>query len=115
MTTEEYAKIIARNLRRIAYEKGKTQTDISKETGIHIATISSWMNGKRTPKMDKIDLLCNYFGCKRSDIMEPHGDNFEYVTAIKRITSDEMRLLEAYRNAPESRREAVRALLGMEE
>lgn len=75
MTEKEYAQVIAKNLKRIAYEKEKTQTQIAQELGIHRATISAWMNGTRTPKMSKIDLLCRYFGVKRSDIMEPRdGD-----------------------------------------
>lgn len=71
MSEQEYAKIIGKNLRRIAYEHGKSQVQISKELGINKATISSWMNGTRIPRMDKIDLLCHYFNVSRTDIMEP--------------------------------------------
>lgn len=71
MSEKEYAKIIGKNLRRIAYEHGKSQVQISKELGINKATISSWMNGTRIPRMDKIDLLCHYFNVSRTDIMEP--------------------------------------------
>lgn len=74
MTEKEYAQVIAKNLKRIAYEHDKTQAQISQDLGIHKATISAWMNGTRTPKMSKIDLLCKYFGCTRSDIMEPHDE-----------------------------------------
>lgn len=74
MTEKEYAQVIAKNLKRIAYEHEKTQAQIAQELGIHKATISAWMNGTRTPKMSKIDMLCKYFGCTRSDIMEPHTD-----------------------------------------
>lgn len=70
MSEKEYAKIIAKNLRNIAYNAGKTQTDISKDLRISKATVSSWMNGTRIPRMDKIDLLCHYFNVSRSDIME---------------------------------------------
>ena len=74
MTEKEYAKIIAKNLKRIAYERGKEQCDIVKDLGINQATVSSWFTGKRVPRMSKIDLLCEYFNCKRSDIMEEHAD-----------------------------------------
>lgn len=70
MSEKEYAKIIAKNLRNIAYNAGKTQADISKDLRISKATVSSWMNGTRIPRMDKIDLLCHYFNVSRSDIME---------------------------------------------
>ena len=71
MSEKEYAKIIGANLRRIAYEHGKSQVQMSRELNINKATISSWMNGTRIPRMDKIDILCNYFNVKRADIMEP--------------------------------------------
>lgn len=70
MTEMEYTKLVARNLKRIAYENGKTQADIARDLHISKATVSSWMTGTRLPRMDKVDLLCHYFNCKRSDIME---------------------------------------------
>lgn len=76
MTEKEYAQVIAKNLKRIAFERDKSQAQIAQELKIHRATLSAWMNGTRTPKMSKIDMLCKYFGCKRSDIMEPHPDNY---------------------------------------
>lgn len=114
MTEQEYAKVIAKNLKRIAYESGKSQAEIARDLGLNPATLSSWMTGTRTPKMPKIDMLCNYFGCKREDIMEIRADNFEFAGWVKTLSSFEIDLVEAYRTAPESRREAVRALLGIE-
>lgn len=72
MTEKEYSAVIASNLKRIAYERGKSQVEIAKDLHLSKATISAWMNGTRTPKMPKIDMLCAYFNVKRSDIMEPH-------------------------------------------
>lgn len=69
---EEYGKIIAKNLKAIMYEHKKTQADVAKDLGINKATVSSWMNGTRIPRMPKIDLLCHYFNVSRADIMEPH-------------------------------------------
>lgn len=70
MTEMEYTKLVAKNLRNLAYVNGKTQADIVRDLHISKATVSSWMNGTRLPRMDKIDLLCHYFNCKRADIME---------------------------------------------
>lgn len=74
MSEREYAKIIAKNLRNIMFDADKTQADMSKDLKISKATISSWMNGTRIPRMDKIDLLCHYFNVTREMLMEPdHG------------------------------------------
>lgn len=70
MKTKDYGKIIAKNLKRILLEKGKTQTEVARDLNINKSTLSCWMNGTRIPKMESIDMLCAYLGCKRSDIME---------------------------------------------
>lgn len=72
----DYGKIIAKNLRELAFYHEKTQAEISRDLNISKATLSSWMNGTRVPRMDKVDLLCNYFNCTRSDIMEDHSKDY---------------------------------------
>lgn len=74
MSEQDYGRIIGANLKRLAWERRKTQADISRDLGISKATVSSWMNGTRTPRMDKIDMLCDYFSVKRSEIIEPHDE-----------------------------------------
>ena len=113
MTEQEYAKVIAKNLKRIAYESGKTQVEIARDLSINPATLSSWMTGTRTPKMSKIDMLCDYFKCKREDIMEVHADNFRFAGWVKTLSESDIELIKAYKDAPEGRKEAVRALLGL--
>ena len=70
MDTSKYNAIVSKNLKRIAYQHEKSQIDIARDLKISKATVSSWMNGTRLPRMDKVDLLCEYFGCTREDIME---------------------------------------------
>lgn len=70
MSEQEFAKRLGRNLRRMMYEKNITQAQMSKELGIGKTTLSTWMNGQRMPRMDKIDILCRYLNCKRSDLMD---------------------------------------------
>ena len=115
MTEQEYAKIIARNIRRLAFNKGKTQLEMAKELGINQSTLSCWMNGTRTPKMSKIDMLCNYFNCKREDLMEDHGGNVTFGEMLKALTHKEVQLLDAYNAAPDSVKEAILLLLGLKE
>ena len=69
MTDSEYRKVLARNIKRIAYDNHKTQADIVRDLNLKQATVSSWMNGTRMPKMEHIDLLCHYFNVSRTQIM----------------------------------------------
>ncbi len=89
MTTEminekEYAKIVSKNLRRIMYESQKTSADLSRDLNISKATISSWVNGTRVPRMKKMDMLCDYFHIKRTDLMEEHSaEDDDTVKAVR--------------------------------
>lgn len=74
MSTREYAKIVSRNIRRIASDQNRTQADIARDLHLNKATVSSWMNGTRVPKIENIDMLCHYFNVTRADIMEDVGN-----------------------------------------
>ena len=80
MSEAEYAKIIATNLRKIMIERDKTQADVARDLKISKATLSSWMNGTRVPRMEKIDMLCKYFGVSRAEIMELQSEQNQYYT-----------------------------------
>ncbi len=109
MNTEAYARTIAKNLKRLAYDNNKTQADMARELGINKQTISSWMNGQRIPRMNKIDLLCEYFNCRRVDILEPYIPK-----PLETMTAFERNIILAYRNAPEAMQDAVLVLLGLQ-
>lgn len=116
MNENEYAKIISKNLKRILYEQGKSQTDIVKDLSINKATVSSWVSGTRLPRMDKIDLLCHYLNVSRSDIMEDHSDSpFGHISKKMSLTPKEIRLIVRYRSASSGIRDAVDKLLDLEE
>ena len=65
-----YNRAVATNLRRIMYEQGISQTDMANALGYSKQSISQWMNGEHLPRMKKIDQICKYLGCKRSDLLE---------------------------------------------
>lgn len=70
MDNKEYAKIIANNLRHIMIKNDKSQAEVARALNISKATLSSWMNGTRIPRMNNIDMLCHYFNVSRAEIME---------------------------------------------
>ncbi len=70
MSEEDYKKAFSRNLKRYMDDNGKTQTDIVRDLGFNKATVSTWVNGVKIPRMDKIDALCDYFDISRSDLIE---------------------------------------------
>jgi len=110
MTNEDYSRTVAKNLKRLAYYSGKTQVEIAKELGINKATLGSWMNGTRTPKIENVDMLADYFGVTRNEIMMPNG-----MVPLESFTAFERNIILAYRNASPERRDSVLLLLGLKE
>ena len=71
MSNNEYfRKMFSKNLTRIMREKNKTQTDLINDLKLNKSAVSTWVNGTRLPRMDKVDLLANYFQVNRSDLIE---------------------------------------------
>lgn len=70
MNDNEYKKIFSKNLNKYMDLNGKNQTDLINDLGLNKSAVSTWCNGTRLPRMDKVQLLANYFGVNRSDLIE---------------------------------------------
>ena len=62
--------VFSNNLRRYLERAGKSQRDVAEAVGVSTATFSDWINGKKYPRIDKIELLADYFGILKSDLIE---------------------------------------------
>lgn len=110
---------IARNLRRIMVDKGITQAELARSLNINKATLSCWMNGTRIPRMPNIDMLAEYLGVSREDIVGkdtkdlPYYINDETAQIAQEVYDDpDLRILfDASRNSrPEDIRMAAEML-----
>lgn len=79
---DNYRKIFSNNLNYYMKINNKIQDDLVKDLGLKTSTISSWCNGQKLPRMDKIALLADYFGIHFSKLIEEQTDNnyFEFVS-----------------------------------
>ena len=62
--------IFAKNLKRQMELKGKTRREVCAALGFSYYTFSDWVNGKKYPRMDKVEMLADYFGILKSDLIE---------------------------------------------
>ena len=62
--------IFANNLKKQMELNGKTRNDICAALEISYFTVSDWVNGKKYPRMDKVERLAEYFGIPKSDLIE---------------------------------------------
>lgn len=65
-------KVFAENLSRYMTEAQKDRMDICEALGLKYSTLTEWLNGKKYPRIDKIEMLANYFGIQKSDLIEDH-------------------------------------------
>lgn len=73
-------EIMAKNIRHYMNKFDVTQTEVCNALGIKMPTFSDWVNAKTYPRIDKIELMANYFGISKSDLVEEHkkDDNSQY-------------------------------------
>lgn len=93
-------EIFSINLKRLMEQRGVSRQDLSKVLGVSYFTISDWVNGKKYPRMDKVEMLAIYFGVLKSDLIEDKGQN-ETLPQVQTLTEGETMLLELFRQIPE--------------
>lgn len=63
-------EILAENLSRYVEISGKSKRALAEEFGVAYSTFNDWTNGKKYPRIDKIEMMANYFGILKSDLIE---------------------------------------------
>jgi repressor LexA len=67
-------EIFSKNLRRYMKINNKDRNDVSRDLTIPYSTLTDWYNGNIYPRIDKIQLLANYFGIQKADLVENNSD-----------------------------------------
>lgn len=98
MNDSEFNKTFSRNLNQLMNEYGLSQSEFAKRLGVSGATVSHWCNGIKTPRMDKVDKMCEMFHVSRSFFIEERKRD-------ELILSDaEAKLIHEYREMKEQER-----------
>ena len=97
MSDDFYKKIFSKNLRYYMDLNQKEQIDIINDLGFNKSSVSTWCNGTRLPRMDKVDALAKYFGINRSDLIVERKNNTSISSFIQCQTKDEETLVLSYR------------------
>lgn len=63
-------EILAKNLEYYMNINQKDRNDIARDLDIPYTTVTSWLKAEFYPRIDKIQLLANYFGIQKSDLVE---------------------------------------------
>lgn len=98
-------KIFSKNLNELMFLNGRSQSEVASAIGVSPQTFNTWMQGIAIPRMDKIQLLADYFNVKKSLLIEQRSftsrtkekdfkkvfsDNLRYHLEIRNITQVEL-------------------------
>ena len=97
-------EIFARRLAYYMNEYRKTRNDLVNDLGFKYSTVRDWEKGITVPRMDKVEMLANYFHCSNADLLEekekPTADNdglsrdmIELIDCIKKLPEDKVQML----------------------
>ena len=93
--------VLAKNLTYYVEQSGRTQKELSEMVGVATSTFNDWMKGKKYPRIDKIEMLANFFGILKSDLIEDK-DKKASPNELQ-LTEGERMVLELFRKIPEDR------------
>ena len=62
--------ILAKNLAFYMSQKGVDRYKLCEDLNFKYSTVSEWLSANKYPRMDKIEILANYFNINKSDLIE---------------------------------------------
>lgn len=87
-------EIFAKNLRYFIERSGKDRRELAEIWGFPYSTVTEWINAKKYPRIDRIEVMANYFGVRISDLIEEaltsekEKDNETLARIIVRMRAD---------------------------
>ena len=127
----ESKKVMAKNILHYMEVNNVTATDVCKACGFKQNTFSDWVNAKTYPRIDKIELMANYFHINKSKLVEEWVDDNTYInhrpghTASSLVSvpnmpeydfnNEEKEIINAYRKSDSLTKAMVLRNLGLED
>ena len=85
---------IARNINRLLAYYKMSRSDLAKRLHVTDSAVGYWCIGKKCPRMDKIDMMCDIFNVSRQQIV---SDNLHVpATQARIVPEDEQKLSEMF-------------------
>jgi transcriptional regulator with XRE-family HTH domain len=114
-------EVLAKNLKYYVERSGKTQKELCEIVGVSTSTFNDWMKAKKYPRIDKIEIMANYFRILKSDLIEEKTEEHRQIQKKNDVLSDiiiEMRtnedfmsIVEAVYNMDKEKRSSLLAFL----
>ncbi|HEQ4203750.1 TPA: helix-turn-helix transcriptional regulator [Streptococcus pyogenes] len=84
MSDNKSKKIFSANLEKLMSSRGIDRNKLCSDLGLKYTTVRDWLKGITYPRIGKIELLADYFGINKSDLIE---DKNQEIKELKIPTS----------------------------
>ena len=99
MADEEQKKIFSRNLNNYLLSNNRTQKEVADAIGVSPQTFNTWCQGIALPRMGKVQLLADYFGVGKTDLIDDKDTNPSLTARDERdIKKDLYNIIDKLRN-----------------
>lgn len=61
---------LSKNLKYYIEKSGKDRKELAEIWGFPYSTVTEWVNGRKYPRIDRIEIMADYFGILKSDLIE---------------------------------------------
>ncbi|WP_367121993.1 XRE family transcriptional regulator [Staphylococcus capitis subsp. urealyticus] len=78
-------QLMAKNISRLMKENNIDRKKLSNDLKVKYTTLSDWINAKTYPRIDKIELLADYFNVTKADLVEDKERQVLETLPVKKI------------------------------
>lgn len=83
--------VFSENLKYYLSKSGSLQKDVAAVAKVSQGTITDWLKKRSYPRMDKIQLLAEYFGIEMADLVEKHSlENKYYLQKESKVIAEDL-------------------------
>ena len=95
--------VMASNIKRLMREKGINAKELSRAINVPYTTVLSWTKAEYYPRIDKIEMMSEYFGVLKSDLIEDKPKTLvnelsarkrEFIAKVEAMTEAQLERLE---------------------
>ena len=81
-------EVFSKNLRYYMEKRGINQKELAEIVGVSAPTINEYLKAKKFPRIDKIEIMADYFGILKSDLIEDKTKEREAMTKKSSTIAD---------------------------
>lgn len=97
-------EIFSKNLKYYIEKSGKDRRELADIWGFPYSTVTEWVNGRKYPRIDRIEIMADYFGILKSDLIE---EKEKPTVTDDGLSENKRKLIEFAKSVPEDKAEMI--------